>query len=351
MSVIDVRPSHCAAASVDYALFGSDARRKRALKAAGETRAAAYFSTLESPQQFVALAQARAYGHNRGVEVYSYMQAFSPEEFDLTNPVDVARVNDLGRQTAEALQSADFMVVTHVDSAGGHLHNHIYVHNHDNLTGKGLTRNRSWSRGTRQVNDEVMKDNGCQVLTDPTRPTPNWEQRRESFAEGSYDRVLGDKISAALINPRALDMDSFMKVLADHHGVGLRESQRDGWVYSMRRLDNAKMGRRKASSLADELTKDKAIEIFEYKAGLLAEQATRALRSAAPLPPLTLGTVTELEQQPNTAAKDRTSLQDTRDQLAAAKREAARRRARLLAQAMATDEPAPDRSNNLDMER
>ncbi|MBW0291837.1 hypothetical protein ATN37_09060 [Rhodococcus sp. MH15] len=55
-------------------------------------------------------------GHGRKVEVYSYMQNFSPDEFDVNNPDDVKRVNDLGRMLAEDMHSADYLVVTHVDS-------------------------------------------------------------------------------------------------------------------------------------------------------------------------------------------------------------------------------------------
>ena len=80
-------------------------------------------------------------------------KTWGTSEFNLNDPEHVKRVHDLGVKLARRMNSADYLVVTHTDSAGGHLHNHIYVVNHDNLTGKTLSRCRSWARGLRQVND------------------------------------------------------------------------------------------------------------------------------------------------------------------------------------------------------
>ena len=101
-------------------------------------------------------------------------------------------------------------------SVSQHLHNHIYIVNHDNLTGKALSRCRSWSRGLRQVNDELMRDEGCQVLPDPEQPKPDWDLRRGAFKDGGFEQVLAE------------------------HKVRLRVTERDGWTYSMRRVDNYK---------------------------------------------------------------------------------------------------------------
>lgn len=181
----------------------------------------------------------------------------------MKNPEHIQHVHDLGVKLAKRMNNADFLVVTHTDSVGGHLHNHIYVVNHDNLTGKSLSRCRSWSRGLGQVNDELMCDEGCHVLPAPQQPKSDWDLRRGGFVEGGFEQVLGDKVMESLLDPRSVDREAFEQVLAEHE-VRLRVTDRDGWTYSMRRADNGKWGRRKASSLCDEFTAKGIEEVFAF---------------------------------------------------------------------------------------
>ena len=261
MSTVNVQPTTSARTAVTYALLGTGDRRAQHLKD-GTSRAARYTCSMESPEAIIARAeQVSAIGRRN--EMYTYTQNFSPKEFDVKNPEHIQRVHDLGVKLAKRMNSADFLVVTHTDSAGGHLHNHIYVVNHDNLTGKALSRCRSWSRGLRQVNDQLMRDEGCHVLPDPQQPKPDWDLRRGGFAEGGFEQVLGDKVMESLLDPRSIDREAFEQVLAEHE-VRLRVTDRDGWTYSMRRADNGKWGRRKASSLCDEFTAKGIEEVFAF---------------------------------------------------------------------------------------
>ena len=216
------------------------------------------------PKEIVARAEQVGAAFHRRNEMYTYTQNFSPEEFDVNNPDHIQRVHDLGVKLAKRMNSADFLVVTHTDSAGGHLHNHIYVVNHDNLTGKALSRCRSWSRGLRQVNDQLMRDEGCQVLPDPQMPKPDWDLRRGAFKDDGFEQKLGDIVMRALLDQRSVDREAFEQVLAEQ-GVRLRVTDRDGWTYSMRRADNGKWARRKASSLCDEFTAKGVGEIFALR--------------------------------------------------------------------------------------
>lgn len=262
MSTVNVQPTTSARAAVTYALFGMSDRHRRDLNAV-PTRTEWYTCSMGKPKALVARAeQIRAIGRHN--EMYTYTQNFSPEEFDVNNPEHIQRVHDLGVKLAKRMNSADFLVVTHTDSAGGHLHNHIYVVNHDNLTGKALSRCRSWTRGLRQVNDQLMRDEGCQVLPDPQQPKPDWDLRRSAFVEGGFEQKLGDIVVESLRDERSVDRESFEQVLAEHE-VRLRVTDRDGWTYSMRRDDNGKWGRRKASSLCDEFTAKGVGEIFAFR--------------------------------------------------------------------------------------
>jgi len=263
MSTVNVKPSRSASDSVGYALYGNDKDKRTEHVQTGTDRAAAMSCSVESPWAFVARAEALARAHGRKNELYSYTQNFSPDEFGKNDRGHVQRVNELGVKLAERMHSADHLVVTHADSAGGHLHNHIYVINHDNLTGKSLQRNTSWKNGLRQANDELMQDEGCQVLPSPEQAKPDWSQRREDFASGGFERILGDKVAASLRDKRSVDRAGFTEVL-DEHGVALAETQRDGWTYKMRRADNGKLGRKKASGLTPEFTAEGAQQIFEF---------------------------------------------------------------------------------------
>lgn len=57
----------------------------------------------------------------------------------------------------------------------------------------------------------------------------------------------------------------FEQVL-EENGVRLKATDRDRWTYSMRRDDNGKWGRNKASTLTPEFTAAGTQQIFEYNA-------------------------------------------------------------------------------------
>lgn len=265
MSTVNVQPTENARSAVAYALYGRSGDRYQKFEDEdNDTRTKWRTCSMGGAKEIVARAEQVSAAFHRRNEMYTYTQNFSPEEFDVNNPEHIQRVHDLGVKLAKRMNSADFLVVTHTDSAGGHLHNHIYVVNHDNLTGKSLSRCRSWSRGLRQVNDQLMRDEGCQVLPDPQMPKPDWDLRRGAFKDGGFEQKLGDIVMKALLDQRSVDRESFEQVLAEYE-VRLRVTDRDGWTYSMRRDDNGKWGRRKASSLCDEFTAKGVGEIFAFR--------------------------------------------------------------------------------------
>lgn len=286
MSTINVQPSKDAAASVAYVLYGNDKAFRERLRSRGQTRAAAIALSMQngsaSPAEFVARAQRLAKAMGRKNELYSYVLAFHPGEFDVTNLADMERVRDIAAKLASRMHSADHLVVVHSDSAGGHGHAHILVINHDNFTGRALQRFTSWKRGLHQLNDELMREEGLRVLPDPTQPKPGWEQRREAFALGGFEQILGDAVFDALHDPRAVDQAAFEAVLGEQ-GVTLAVTNRDGWSFKMRRTDNGKIGRKKASALTPDFTADAVTEIFRQRA------ADVTAAKSQPVPGLGLG--------------------------------------------------------------
>lgn len=266
MSVVTVQSSCNVAGSVDYLLYGRFKERQLHIDP-GRTRAAAMAISIAdgggTPAEFVERAQALARRHGRKVEAYSYVQSFHPDEFDVASQEDLEKVRDVAVQLVKRMHSADYCIVVHADAAGGHAHAHILVTNHDNLTGKSLQRYTSWRHGLHQLNDELMRDMELAVLPDPTEPKPDWELRRETFTAGGFEQVLGDKVYLALADPRSVDQAAFTHVLAEH-GVTLAVTHRDGWSYKMRRDDNGKLGRKKASTLTPEFTAEGAEKIFNF---------------------------------------------------------------------------------------
>lgn len=274
MSTINVQPSKDAAASVAYVLYGNDKVFRERLRSRGQTRAAALALSMQngstSPAEFVEHTQRLAKAMGRTNKLYSYVLAFHPDEFDVTSRADMERIKDIAVKLAGRMHSADHLVVVHSDSVGGHGHAHILVANHDNLTGKSLQRFTSWKRGLHQINDELMREEGLRVLPDPAQPKPGWEQRREAFEADGFEQRLGDIVFDALHDPRAVDQAAFEAALGEQ-GVTLAVTNRDGWSFKMRRTDNGKIGRKKASALTPDFTAVAVTAIFRQRAaGLTA---------------------------------------------------------------------------------
>lgn len=286
MSTINVRSSRDAAGAVNYVLYGNSKERRAELITAGQTRAAAFAISVAgdhsaSPAAFIERTEMLAAVHGRKVELQSYVLAFSPDEFDVTDPADLERIRDVAVVLIGRMHSADYLIAVHADSSGRHGHAHILVANHDNLTGKSLQRYTSWKHGLRQLNDDLMRDEGLRVLPNPEQPKPDWELRREAFTSGGFEQTLGDKVYMALSDSRSVDQQAYERVLGEH-GITLAVTHRDGWSYKMRRPDNDKLGRKKASALTPEFTAEGATAIFDIHQQNQQKGVTHGTRRAAP---------------------------------------------------------------------
>lgn len=269
---------------VEYELYGAKGTEKyRRNKTEGTDRVAALRVDAESPEEFVERAEALATAHSRRIEARSLIQSFESSEFNPNDPEAVQTVNDLGYEFAKKLHpNSDVLVITHVDGAGGHPHNHITVINHDNVTGRALQGNNMHWHVSKQ-NDELMREYGLRVAERGARNVDQrslWEHRREGEAVSEFDRQLGDQIEESLADRRSVDLASYRRVLAEK-GIELdekvhtikasadgstQEHESIGWTYKA--LDTTgekpRKRRRKASSLSEEFTHEGAQEIFKY---------------------------------------------------------------------------------------
>src|SRR5699024_8495228 len=147
----------------------------------------------------------------------------SVDVFDPKNPAHVQLVNDLCYQHAKKMHpDSDCLVVSHVDGRGKKPHNHILVLNHNNRTGKALSDYRTFhdrkagnQKGVQSANDELMREHGLSDVKRLGHAPKDWELRREDFAEGSLDREMGDRMSAALADPRAVDKAGLEAVIEE----------------------------------------------------------------------------------------------------------------------------------------
>jgi hypothetical protein len=246
----------------------------------------------------------------REVEVLHYRQSFSDEEFDPKNPEHVQRVNDLGYLFAKKMHpNSDVLVVTHIDGRGGKAHNHIIVINHDNVTGKALSQYRTFhdrksgdQRGVQSANDELMLEHGLSVVKRVDHQPKDWELRREDFADGSLDRQMGDRMMAALEDPRATNKTGLIAVLdeqnqlpGDNGGLAprirlhtsvARKGKRAGqetWTLYIedRRGETGRAERRKRTSvLSADFTPEGAQAFFDYHHNQKEQDNERSARTA-----------------------------------------------------------------------
>ena len=262
------------------------------------------------PGAFSARARALTQNTTREVEALHYRQSFSDEEFDPKNPEHVQRVNDLGYQLAKKMHpDSDCLVVSHVDGRGKKPHNHILVLNHNNRTGKALSDYRTFhdrkagnQKGVQSANDELMREHGLSVVKRLEHAPKDWELRREDFAEGSLDREMGDRMSAALADPRAVDKAGLVSVIEEQnqqlgddgdrvprmrlHSPVSKKGKRAGqetWTLYIedRRGESGRAERRKrASALSADFTPEGAQAFFDYHQQQKGQEHERSTRQA-----------------------------------------------------------------------
>lgn len=305
MSVTNSRRIAQSRPSVDYVMFGPlGSETYQAHIANGTDRAAAMRCDCGSPFEFVELAEQLRETYGRKVEAISIIQSFESSELDPKVPAYVQLINDCGYHLAKRLAHRSYvLVVTHTDSAGGHGHNHIFILNHDNETGKALRRDfRHFA--VAEVNDELMREHSMRVVETGSRDqTKYWEHMREGETIAAFDKLLGDRLMEVRLDQTWSDQAGYEAALAavgitikeERHTVAASadgatpEHESIGWTYRM--LDDTgvddgikpRMRRRKASSIGAEFThKSVQAQIDERQAQHAAKDAAEAQQAAQP---------------------------------------------------------------------
>lgn len=275
---------------MSYTEFGEGKRRRDHLQN-GTDRIAAQMGDMPSRGEFIAYCNGLHAVHPNMVnEGYELRVSWALDELNPGNPDDVQR----GMEHAyllchELAPDSPCWVTMHVDGEGGCVHAHATIANHDCRTGQVINKDDTslFAPRVQAVNDELSREWGLSVIgADKDKST--WAEKRDSFDYDSFDRHLGDAVAKA--RDDASDIDDFKQRLA-FAGVTLNGTSKVdkktgeksvGWSYRMRDEWGPKRRTRKrrASNLADDLTKEGVERFFEEKQG----QQTREALETSPVP-------------------------------------------------------------------
>lgn len=151
---------------------------------------------LGSVNQFLHYAENTIKSHRRKIQGYTLLQSFPSHEFHVDNQSHIALVNLLGQQLAQTLYpNSPYLIITHADSKGQCLHNHILVINHDLVTDGCIKDNRHF-RYVKEANDTLMRNHGYEVCKESDAKQSQgeyWSNKRNHWLDelkDSLDKVL-----------------------------------------------------------------------------------------------------------------------------------------------------------------
>lgn len=210
----------------------------------GQGRAAAYMSDLGGPVGIVEHVNDFMAGTRRKNEAHSVVHSFPLNELSPDNPEDV---DEAVRLTYEALKRAapnsPVVVVAHVDAAGGHLHTHALIVNHDAVTGNACVDDlRHWV--IRRHINAVCTENGYGIPVPQATASvsPHLGETAPEAALSVEDidsqagarQYLRERIDAAILTDGVVTPDDVVRELADR-GVHVTRKPDTGhgetWTY------------------------------------------------------------------------------------------------------------------------
>lgn len=260
---------------MSYTEFG-EGKRRRAHLENGTDRIAAQMGDAASRGDFIVYCEGQKHRHPNAVnEGYELRISWATDELDPSKADDIQRGMEYAYTLCHELAPDSMCWVTmHVDGEGGCVHAHATIANHDARTGQVINKGDTslYAPRVKAVNDELSRENGFSVLG-ADKEMSLWEQKRETFQPGSFDRRLGDRVADA--RDRSSTLDEFRRNL-ELSGVTLKETTKTdrktgevttGWSYKAADEWGPKRRTRKrrASNLADDLTREGIEAYFEAK--------------------------------------------------------------------------------------
>lgn len=207
-------------------------------------------------------------------EGYELRVSWSPEELSRDSPEDIQRACEYGYLLCkEVAPNAPCWVTVHTDGEGGCVHVHATIANHDLVSGTAIAHGTDHATVKRK-NDRLSREMGFTVVgPEPARERTTWAERKAQFGIESFERVLGNRVADA--RDHASNMDEFLEELkvrdvelTETRKVDKRTGEETvGWSYKSHDTygKSNRKRRRRASNLADDLTREGIEAYFEAK--------------------------------------------------------------------------------------
>lgn len=184
MSITSIHQCRNLKAMVDYCITPKKGQESE--------RVGSLYSDLGNSELFLKYGADTLNIHNRKVQGYTILQSFPKHEFDVQNQEHIETVNELGRKLSYTLYpNSPCLVITHADSNGECLHNHILVLNHD-LQSDGCIKENRHYKYVKQVNDNLMRAMGLEVCKPSTQKQTQgeyWSNKRNNWLEQLKESV------------------------------------------------------------------------------------------------------------------------------------------------------------------
>lgn len=250
MSVTSIHQCRNLKAMIDYCITPKKGQERE--------RVGALYSDLGNSELFLKYSEKTLKAHSRKVQGYTLLQSFPKKEFDVHNQEHIEFVNELGRKLAYSLYpNSPCLVITHADSSGECLHNHILVLNHDLLSDGCIKSNRHY-KYVKQANDRLMQKYGLEVCKPSAQKQTqgeywsnkrnNWiEQLKESVDKALayattilefHNNLLAEGITPMLYKANGAIKERFTYAITDNDGkVHKKRSDKLGENYSRQAIE------------------------------------------------------------------------------------------------------------------
>lgn len=307
MSTTHIQPLPNVRGRMSYTELGEGKKRTRNIRE-GTNRIAAQMGDMGTREDFIRFCSAmrRQSQGTRLNEGYELRVSWSPEELSKDSPEDIQRACEYGYLLCkEVAPNAPCWVTVHTDGEGGCVHVHATIANHDLVSGTAIAHGTDHATVKRK-NDQLSREMGFTVVgPEPAKEKTTWAERKEQFGIESFERVLGNRVADA--RNHASNMAEFLEELKIRD-VELTETRKVdkktgeetvGWSYKSHDLygKSKRKRRRRASNLADDLTREGIEAYFEEKR---RELESREQDAPAPEVLPDVPETAEPEEQPST---------------------------------------------------
>lgn len=304
MSVTSIHQCKNLKALIEYCITPKAEQKKE--------RVAKLYCDLGDSTQYLAYALNTVKAYKRKVQGFAILQSFPRHELDVSNEEHITYANELGRKLAHELyQNSLCMVVTHADSDGECVHNHIIVLNHDLQTNGCIRSNRHY-RYVKKGNDRLMEKYGfeiCQPSAQKQTQGEYWSNKRNGWFEDLkasvdkalshattirefHDCLLAEGVAPTLYKANGALKERFTYKVTDSDGKEHKKrSDRLGEQYTRQAIEERLLENRKKKKNSQQVQILSMLEWIELQQAKKTEEKQIQPEIAKPTQPLVVSVV------------------------------------------------------------